>query len=323
MQQSKHGEEDSGKGKMIAAGQESGDVDGLVSGFMEELAAISPDKMDFRQPESIEKKPVEGTSKPEPTQSRSTERDRSELITDFECIGKEIEESLDELERLKSRIIPIAERKDPIPGSVPSANATEEVPAAETAPPAAPVPINASMPANAPAHASTARIKPAKPPETPDEEEQAWHRLKLRGNEDVSGRPFPWLKTILGSAILVIILGTAAYRLLKLTTFQSSPVAEHASSDPGSARQPTDSQSGMLRNQVRAESITEVPPIYPTSAPGRGITRTVVLEADISESADVVRAAAAPDPLESADKPPLPATSGNTIQVTETADKAR
>jgi len=330
MQRSKRKEEDIEKEKTNAAGRDSGDVDALVSGFLGELAAISPDKSNVRQPEAIEKKQAESTSKPGRAYSGSGEWEVSGLTLELEGIDKEIEESLDELERLKSGIPSSVDRKDPAPEPVPLAKTAEEapspapVPAAETAHPAAPKTTSAATPAKAPAHASTTRSKPAAPPENPYDEEQAWTRLELARSGINSFRPFPWLKAVLGAAIVVTILGIGAYQLLRLRTVQNSPVAGRASSAPESVPQPAGSATGVTTDQVKAESVTDAPAQHPRPAAAQEeeIARTAALEPDISATEEIARTEATPGLLESADATPPPATSDNKILLPGAGDKA-
>jgi protein TonB len=327
MQQSKCKEKDSEKKDRIAPEQGSGDVDTLVSGFLGELAALSPDKGEVRQPAANKGKNAESTSKPKLPHFGFTEWHHSTPTIALESIEKEIQESLDELERLKSGIIPDMERNDPEPESVPSVATAEKIPAAapapaaETAPPP-PLPANAGMPEKAPAHASTTRIRPSKSAEIREEEGQVWDRLKLLRSEVAFFGRFPFLKTILGTAILATILGIAGYQLWRLRTAQNAAVDERTPSAPESIRQRADFPPGGPANQVRPGSVSALPPQRSRPAPREEITRpevaiarTAVPEADTRETEDIVRAEVTPGLPESANNKPLPspATSDNKI----------
>jgi protein TonB len=337
MQRSKRKEEDSEKKDMIAAGQDSGDVDTLVSGFLGELATLSSDKSEVQQPEANKEKNVESASKPKLPQSGSTEWHHSTPTIALESIEKEIQESLDQLERLKYGILPDMERNDPQPESAPSAATAEKIPAAapvraaETVHVSPSLSANAGMPAKAPVHASTTWMGPAKPPEIREEEEQLWNRLKLLRREVASSGRFPWLKTILGAAILATILGIAGYQLSRLRTGQNSPVAGRTPSAPDSVRQGTDFLPAVPASQIGAGSVTPAPPQRSQPAPSpdkeiarpeEEIARTVAPEANTRETEDIPSAEVTPGMPESADKTPLrpPATSDNKILLPHTGE---
>jgi len=110
--------------------------------FLEELAGICPDTdiKEAQQLEVVEKKPADKPPEPETAASipePPVKEGRSRPKIDFEGINREIEESLNELEQLKAKVIPITERRDPRPDSTEStpAKATVNVPAAALAPP--------------------------------------------------------------------------------------------------------------------------------------------------------------------------------------------
>jgi len=264
-----------------SAAPASENVDALVSSFLEELAGLVPNMKEAQQLEVIDKKPVDKPPEPEtarPVSVQPAEEDHPRPKIDFATIDREIEESLNELEQLKARVIPITERRDPKPDPTVST-------------PAKPI---VNVPAVAPAPPVKAR--PAKLPEVADAEEQEWKTLEVFRSQIASRKPHPWLKPAIGVAILVIILGIPAYQLFKLRSAPSTPAAGPAASSLGSAEQVADPGPDGSENRVKAESVTKVKPVYPQLARKQGVTGTVVLEADISETGDVVRAKAVSGP---------------------------
>jgi len=251
-------------------------VDVLVSGFLEELANISSNLEEIPQPEIVEETPVSKSplSEPVPPIPKTDEESRPESGPHSEEIDNEIEESLNELERLKSKVIPIADRKGSESG-MPSK--TEIIlPAAETA--------------------VQANVVSEENPANPSQEEQAWDRLELFRSQIASRKPFPWMKSFLLIAVLIVILGIPAYQLFRLRSAEAPTTTDATASVPGTTGDAPYSNLEISQNVIKAERITEVPPLFPRSAGKQRITGTVVLEADISEKGDVVRAKAVSGP---------------------------
>jgi|GEM_PF-4052438 len=178
-------------------------VDMLVADFLQELAAINPDKGDLHKLEAIERKPIEKSSAAETilSPSRSAQEDTPSPPLRSRTIHKQIEESLNELERLTSKVVPITDRKESKP---------------EPAPPIK-NPVNAQGPVQAPNPAAAPARRPASSRlgEMSAIDGQEWNRLELFRNQVISQKPFPWLKVILGILILVLILGVPIYQMLK------------------------------------------------------------------------------------------------------------
>jgi TonB family protein len=135
-------------------------------------------------------------------------------------------------------------------------------------------------------------IKSAKPsimPESPEAEELAWDRLEIFRSQIATPKPRQWLKPAIGICILLIVLAVSAYQLFRLRSTQNSRNPDHSVSDTSKAR-------------VKAESIAKVQPEYPRLPRKQRVAGTVVLEADIDEKGDVVRAKAisGPDQLRKA-----------------------
>jgi TonB family protein len=274
------------------------DVEALVSSFLEELANISPDGKEIQRLEGIEKQPAYKPPEPklEPPVPERAEKHGTVSEIDFEGINREIEESLNELERLKSKVVPIADRKDPKTDVTESAKAAAKVPAAESGGnrPVAGRPTYAPAPEPAASFSrpeAPTRVKSAKSPESPDTEEQAWNRLELFRNQIVVRKPRRWLKPALGIAILIVILAVPAYQLFRLRSVQNP--GDRAASARGLARSP---DLDVSKGRVKAESITKVAPIYPRLPRKQSVGGTVVLEVDITEVGNVVSAKAISGP---------------------------
>jgi hypothetical protein len=222
-------------------------VDALVSGFLEELAAISSEIKGMPQLQVIGK---DVTQNPPATETNTPSLESGgktpfETGLDIGKIQKELEESLNELEQLKAKVIPIMDRKDsrseppalsrtetkPSPG-IPAAdqpaqlenrlNYPESAPASAprqdkaTSPSAA----SASEPSAAPktagktgiaSQAGKAPVTVAIPSAPRESEEQAWNRLDLFRSQVASHKRFPWLKVVIWLAILVGLLAAACF----------------------------------------------------------------------------------------------------------------
>ena len=300
MQQSGLNEKKDQEEKGNSPGSES--IDALVSGFLEELASISPDGKEVHQLEVVEAQAVDKPPEPEPEPPvpgpAAADGDAAVSGIDFEGINREIEESLSELERLKSKVVPITDRKDTKADTAASAGAMASAPLEE----AKAGRTVAGRPANAPAPGLPASAPASKPgvgnrpesgrlPESPDAEEQAWDRLELFRSQVVSHKPHRGLKSALGIAIVVIILAVPAYQLFKLRSNQDSRYRAALAGGQASSSEPD-----VSKIRMKAESITKVAPTYPRLPRKQRIEGTVVLEADINEKGDVVRAMAISGP---------------------------
>jgi TonB family protein len=282
------------------------DVDALVSSFLEELTGISSDVEKIQQLETSEKAPVENTPvfKPAPRVSKADE----EESFDSEYIDKEIEESLKELEWLKSKVVSISERKDSKPESSTPSETESNVPV--VAPAAQAGAKSGESPAipDAKSNNKENRRLAAKSDESPaiaDAEEQEWIRLELFRDQIASRGSFPWLKPLLVVAILIAILGIPAYQLFRSRSGPAPLPGNAGTTAREVSGQASDLKLGAFQKPtagsavVKAKSIAEVPPIYPRLARQRKVIGTVVLEAVINEKGDVVRAKAVsgPEPL--------------------------
>jgi hypothetical protein len=101
-----------------AASEGSDSVDALVSSFLAELTDISSEMKTVRQSSVEEVTPAVRTIPPEEKQAKlpppySPDKEAlSESQLDLEGINNEVEKSLAELENLKAKVIPIADRKE-------------------------------------------------------------------------------------------------------------------------------------------------------------------------------------------------------------------
>lgn len=286
----------------------SEDIDVLVSNFLGELANISSDERGTRPTEAIENQPVEqaqveaiekqsvetlAESVPEGTVAAQAEESLAGLRIDFDSINREIEESLSELERLRSKVVPVADRRDT--KADPAANMTSAESSAESPVVERPV-VNtpaaeraAGIPVTRPAVLTGAKI--ARLPESPEAEDQAQKRLGNFRSQVVSRESRRGPKPALVIAIVTAILAVPAYQLFKqrLTPNTRNPAAS-------SAGQPASLESDVSKGRVRAESIIKVLPTYPTLPKRQRFAGTVMLEADIDENGSVVRARAISGP---------------------------
>lgn len=228
-----------------AAGSNREDIDALVTGFLEELAAVSSEIKGSPQLEVVEKATIQNPPSPE-TRAPSLELDGKSPFDsglDIAKIQKELEESLNELEQLKAKVVPIMDRKEtkPEPEASPKAETQnlhaipvselqalgdlgrkplENVPASAPNQDKAPSPVegSGSKPSAVPkagretgVASQTAKAAPkavafSAPRES---EEQAWNRMELFRSQVASRRKFPWRKLIIWSAILAGFLAAA------------------------------------------------------------------------------------------------------------------
>jgi TonB family protein len=121
-----------------ATGSDS--VDALVSGFLAELTDIYSEMKKVVEPYLAEKTSSENETSSKakqaeiPPSPQGEEVLRLESEHDLEDIGDEVEETLIELERLKSQVIPIADRRDARPESLSSFLANLEPPPVASSP---------------------------------------------------------------------------------------------------------------------------------------------------------------------------------------------
>ncbi len=259
----------------------TGSVDTLVSGFLDELASISSGMKEPQQAEVVEIVEEKKTIRPadtvqSPPAAKTGEDGLPEPVFQFEEINEEIDEALSELEQLKSKVIPITDRRDPKPKQAQS--------------------LQAEVPSIAATPAAQAKIVSKRPQLNADPDEQAWNRLELFRNQVVSRKRFARVKAILGIAAVLAILGIPAYKFLKPKLAGIFSSGRSAASAAGAAGQVSYANSGISMGSTKAEPIKEVPPVYPRSARKQRISGTVVLEADISEKGDVLRAKAVSGP---------------------------
>jgi TonB family protein len=137
------------------------------------------------------------------------------------------------------------------------------------------------------------KLEPDRLPESTDSEELAWNRLELFRSQIVSRKPRRWPKPTLGIAIVVIILAVPAYQLFKLRTTQNP--GDRAGSTRGPAGS---SKTDISKSRINAESMIKVAPTYPRLPQSKRVGGTVLLEADINEKGDVVRAKAVSGPYQ-------------------------
>lgn len=256
-------------------------VDTLVSGFLDELTSISSGLKEPQQAEVVEiveeKKAISPVDTVQSTPAAKTEEQGlPEPVFQFEEINEEIDDALSELEQLKSKVIPITDRRDSKPKQAPS--------------------LQAEVPSIAATPAAQAKIVSKRPQVNADIDEQAWNRLELFRNQVASRKRYMWLKVVLGTAAVLAILGIPAYNFLKPKLAGIFSSSRSAASASGAAGQASYSNPDVSMNSLRAERIMEVPPVYPRSARKQGISGTVVLEVDVNEKGDVVRAKAISGP---------------------------
>jgi TonB family protein len=112
----------------------SDSVDALVSDFLAELTTFSSEMKQVQQPNSTEEIPAENKPLPGGKEAKIPLLFECEKVApsvsrlDSEYYDNEIEESLVELERLKFKVVPIVDRKDSQPETLPDFSAAQERP---------------------------------------------------------------------------------------------------------------------------------------------------------------------------------------------------
>ncbi len=279
MQRSRLNEGNDAKGKDIPAEAASENVDDLVSGFLDELTSLSTGIKQMPQPERLQETPVviSPETETEPPVIKIIGESRPEPSSEVDEINREIEESLSELERLKTKVVPIGDRKDQTP--------------APAIPPQTDVPAIPAAPADREKVASEERRTSA------DSGDQSWQRLEIFRSQVVSRRKFAWVKYVILALILIMLLGISIFYLFfKSEPTRIIPAANNATSAPPVFEQTLPSESVISSNATKAECISAVKPIYPQSARRYGIAGTVVLDIEINEKGDVVDARAVSGP---------------------------
>jgi TonB family protein len=280
MQRSKSNEEKGSEVRRIPAEAIPENVDQMVSGFLQEIANISSDIKQMPQPKSIEEVSAVNPKKNEtaPLPITIIDESRPEPSQGHEEIDLEIQDSLGELERLKTKVVPVTDRKDP--------KSTRSTP----------LPIGAPEIPATPA-AAEEKIDPKQQRPNADSDDQTWQKLEIFRSQVVSRRQYARVKYVLLALILIALLGICSYYFFfKSKPTRIMPAADTTTSAPPVVDQAAYSEPVISTDIIKAECIRNVPPVYPQSAKRYGITGTVVLEVQINEKGDVVNAKAVSGP---------------------------
>jgi len=280
MQRSRSNEEKGSEARRVPAEAIPENVDQMVSGFLQEIANISSDIKQMPQPKSVEELSAVNPKKTEtaPLAIRIIDESRPEPSQGHEEIDLEIQDSLGELERLKTKVVPVTDRKDP--------QSTRSTPLPISAPEIPAIPA-----------AAKEKIDPKQQRPNADSDDQTWQRLEIFRSQVVSRRQYAWVKYVLLALILIALLGICSYYFFfRSKPSRTMPAADTTTSAPPVVDQAAYSKPVISSDTIKAECIRNVPPVYPQSAKRYGITGTVVLDIEINEKGNVVDARAISGP---------------------------
>ncbi len=202
-------------------------VDALVADFLRQLAAIVPDKKDTPQPQEITEKVIGSAAE----LVESDQDSQPELFLHLKAIDKEIQESLDELENLKSKLIPIEQSKDR------KLEPEEEERAQVDAP--GPAAVSPEVP-----------DQRALLPEISQAKAEDWDKFELFRSQAASQRRPARLKTIFGIIILVLIAGIIIYWILRLGLAQTPQARDRTVLSSDSYMQASDCKAADYRVKI-------------------------------------------------------------------------